>query len=183
MCHERLAKGPVPADHGQCKPPAQILQTLAAWVVLRVVHHAPCRLRRLHAYDLADCVLVAGTLPASDQDHTNKCSAVAYFADMKTSDTAETHRRQTQQPQKASLQLLVCAQGRIHDNDKAPRSLQNAAMHLRKTCNHPYLFLDPSYHPSDPEELIRASGKLELLDRILPMLHATGVLLSACLKL
>lgn len=55
------------------------------------------------------------------------------------------------------------------------RSLQNTAMHLRKTCNHPYLFLDPSYHPSNPEELIRSSGKLDLLDRILPKLQATGM--------
>ena len=69
---------------------------------------------------------------------------------------------------------MLSLQGRIHDNDKAPRSLQNAAMHLRKTCNHPYLFLDPGYHPTDPQELIRSSGKLELLDRILPMLQATG---------
>ena len=54
------------------------------------------------------------------------------------------------------------------------RSLQNTAMHLRKTCNHPYLFLEPSYTPLDPLELIKASGKLELLDRILPKLQATG---------
>lgn len=57
------------------------------------------------------------------------------------------------------------------------RSLQNTAMHLRKTCNHPYLFLQPSYMPSDPLELIKASGKLDLLDRILPKLQATGALL------
>ncbi len=60
------------------------------------------------------------------------------------------------------------------------RSLQNTAMHLRKTCNHPYLFLDPSYHAPDPEELIRASGKLELLDRILPKLQATGIFAFHC---
>lgn len=77
-------------------------------------------------------------------------------------------------PYSMTFSSLFVLQGRIHDNDKAPRSLQNAAMHLRKTCNHPYLFVDPSYQPSDPEELIRSSGKLELLDRILPMLHATG---------
>ena len=59
------------------------------------------------------------------------------------------------------------------------RSLQNTAMHLRKTCNHPYLFLEPSYAPLDPMELIQASGKLELLDRILPKLQATG-LIPAC---
>ena len=71
---------------------------------------------------------------------------------------------------------FVCVQGRIRGDDKAMRSLQNTAMHLRKTCNHPYLFLPPSYIPTDPLELIKASGKLDLLDRILPKLQATGVL-------
>ncbi|KAL3130584.1 hypothetical protein ABBQ38_008389 [Trebouxia sp. C0009 RCD-2024] len=74
-------------------------------------------------------------------------------------------------------QLLVISrlhQGRIRGDDKTMRSLQNTAMHLRKTCNHPYLFLPPSYIPTDPQELIKASGKLELLDRILPKLQATG---------
>eukprot|EP00899_Mesostigma_viride_P007477 jgi/Mesvir1/16730/Mv15115-RA.2 len=58
------------------------------------------------------------------------------------------------------------------------RGLQNTAMQLRKCCNHPYLFFD--YHeylasgtvPRD--ELVRASGKFELLDRLLPKLKATG---------
>lgn len=72
----------------------------------------------------------------------------------------------------------MMVQGRIRGDDKAMRSLQNTAMHLRKTCNHPYLFLEPSYMPADPLELIKASGKLDLLDRILPKLQATGVALS-----
>lgn len=44
-------------------------------------------------------------------------------------------------------------------------------MHLRKVCNHPYLFL--SEWMSD-EDMIRCSGKFELLDRILPKLKAAG---------
>eukprot|EP00803_Ostreobium_quekettii_P000818 evm.model.scf_544.7 EVM.evm.TU.scf_544.7 scf_544:32803-45870(+) len=53
--------------------------------------------------------------------------------------------------------------------------LNNTSMHLRKACIHPYLFLEHHmYQPNDPEEVIRASGKLELLDRILPKLEATG---------
>lgn len=72
--------------------------------------------------------------------------------------------------------MCVCVQGRIRGDDKAMRSLQNTAMHLRKTCNHPYLFLRANYIPTDPQELIKASGKLELLDRILPKLQATGLL-------
>jgi SNF2 family DNA or RNA helicase len=54
-------------------------------------------------------------------------------------------------------------------------SLMNGAMQLRKCCNHPYLFLAADgYEPTDPNELIRASGKLELLHRILPKLKASG---------
>lgn len=44
-------------------------------------------------------------------------------------------------------------------------------MQLQKICNHPYLFKDeyPISH-----DLWRASGKFDLLDRILPKLHAAG---------
>lgn len=53
------------------------------------------------------------------------------------------------------------------------RALQNSAMQLRKCCNHPYLFLD-DYVPTDPEELVRAAGKFELLDHLLPKMRASG---------
>ena len=62
-------------------------------------------------------------------------------------------------------------------DDAASKSLQNTAMHLRKACNHPYLFLGTQlYMPKDPLEPIRASGKLELLDRILPKLKSSGAI-------
>jgi SWI/SNF-related matrix-associated actin-dependent regulator of chromatin subfamily A protein 2/4 len=55
------------------------------------------------------------------------------------------------------------------------RGLQNTAMQLRKACNHPYLFIQSSeYKAQVPEELVRASGKFELLDRVLPKLKAGG---------
>ena len=60
---------------------------------------------------------------------------------------------------------------------KAARSLRNSAMHLRKACNHPFLFLagqHPPYEPADAEEIVRASGKIHALDNILPKLRATG---------
>jgi len=50
-------------------------------------------------------------------------------------------------------------------------SLNNIMMHLRKCCNHPFLFRD-SYTINS--SLVSASGKLELLDRILPKLKAAG---------
>jgi SNF2 family DNA or RNA helicase len=49
--------------------------------------------------------------------------------------------------------------------------LNNTIMQLRKVCNHPYLFLNDYYVD---EDLIRCSGKFELLDRMLPKLRAAG---------
>lgn len=53
------------------------------------------------------------------------------------------------------------------------KGLQNLSMQLRKCCNHPYLFL-LNYNMYRPDEIIRASGKFELLDRLLPKLHRSG---------
>lgn len=50
-------------------------------------------------------------------------------------------------------------------------SMNNMMMHLRKCCNHPFLFQD---RYSIDEGMVAASGKLELLDRILPKLKAAG---------
>ncbi|XP_078586774.1 lymphocyte-specific helicase-like [Branchiostoma floridae x Branchiostoma japonicum] len=57
-------------------------------------------------------------------------------------------------------------------------NLKNIMMQLRKICNHPYLV----EYPLDPatqdylvdERLVESSGKLLLLDKMLPMLHKQG---------
>ena len=49
--------------------------------------------------------------------------------------------------------------------------LNNVLMQLRKICNHPYLFLNEY---AIDEDLIRSSGKFELLDRMLPKLKRAG---------
>ncbi|KAK3027230.1 hypothetical protein RJ639_041648 [Escallonia herrerae] len=54
------------------------------------------------------------------------------------------------------------------------KSLQNLSMQLRKCCNHPYLFVGGTYNMWRTEEIVRASGKFELLDRLLPKLHRAG---------
>ncbi|PAV74647.1 hypothetical protein WR25_25647 [Diploscapter pachys] len=62
------------------------------------------------------------------------------------------------------------------------RALMNTVVHLRKLCNHPFLFntIEDScrLHWKLPEitgqELVRVSGKLELLDRILPKLKVSN---------
>ncbi|OMO61227.1 SNF2-related protein [Corchorus capsularis] len=76
--------------------------------------------------------------------------------------------------QKAYYQQ-VTEKGRVGlDNGSGKsKSLQNLTMQLRKCCNHPYLFV-PHYNMWQREEIVRASGKFELLDRLLPKLHRTG---------
>ncbi|GMI95145.1 chromatin remodeling 12 [Hibiscus trionum] len=76
--------------------------------------------------------------------------------------------------QKAYYQQ-VTEKGRVGlDNGSGKsKSLQNLTMQLRKCCNHPYLFV-PTYNMWQKEEIVRASGKFELLDRLLPKLHRTG---------
>eukprot|EP01034_Spumella_vulgaris_P021763 gene21763-27819_t len=49
--------------------------------------------------------------------------------------------------------------------------LNNTIMQLRKVCNHPYLFVRDY---AVDEDLVRSSGKFELLDRMLPKLKAAG---------
>lgn len=53
-------------------------------------------------------------------------------------------------------------------------ALRNTVMQMRKICNHPYLFLDNWDQEDLFDNLIRSSGKFELLDRIIPKLINTG---------
>lgn len=72
------------------------------------------------------------------------------------------------------LYSQISTKAKIHGQGRV-RHLNNLSMHLRKACNHPYLFVDRyEYDPKNEDELFRASGKLELLNRILPKLKATG---------
>ncbi|KAF9606417.1 hypothetical protein IFM89_025106 [Coptis chinensis] len=69
----------------------------------------------------------------------------------------------------------VTEEGRVGMDSKSGKSrgLQNLTMQLRKCCNHPYLFLR-DYNIWQKEEVVRASGKFELLDRLLPKLRRAG---------
>lgn len=69
----------------------------------------------------------------------------------------------------------VIRNGAVSTTEGKTRQLQNTAMQLRKVCNHPYLFLqDDFYIPTSQDEIIRAAGKFEMLDRILPKLQKSG---------
>lgn len=52
------------------------------------------------------------------------------------------------------------------------KSFSNALMKMRTICNHPYLLLDE--YPMNPDWYYKASGKFELLDRLLPKLIKSG---------
>ncbi|KAK7468468.1 ATP-dependent DNA helicase Snf21 [Stygiomarasmius scandens] len=58
------------------------------------------------------------------------------------------------------------------------KGLSNELMQLRKICQHPFLFesVEDKVNPSGmiDERIIRTSGKIELLNRILPKFFATG---------
>lgn len=64
------------------------------------------------------------------------------------------------------------------------RALMNTVVHLRKLCNHPFLFQNIEESCTDfwkreknmatGQDLYRVAGKLELLDRILPKLKSSG---------
>ncbi|CAG0919105.1 unnamed protein product [Notodromas monacha] len=80
--------------------------------------------------------------------------------------------------------LLTDGSERGKNGQRGAKALMNTIMQLRKLCNHPFMFqyIEEAYckHAgfnntvvSGPD-LYRASGKFELLDRILPKLKATG---------
>jgi SNF2 family DNA or RNA helicase len=56
------------------------------------------------------------------------------------------------------------------------KALMNTMMQLRKICNHPYLFLDNnnSLYDHVDDMIYRASGKFELLDKMVPKLLTAG---------
>lgn len=59
----------------------------------------------------------------------------------------------------------------------AGKSIQNPIMQMRQVCAHPYLFEEPMDDKGDPildEAFVRASGKMMMLDRLLPRLRKEG---------
>ncbi|KAI9463179.1 SNF2 family N-terminal domain-containing protein [Boletus coccyginus] len=70
----------------------------------------------------------------------------------------------------------VGRQHRMRENVKGINNmrLQNTVMQLRKACSHPLLFSDPTVPlPETTEELVDASGKMMLLERLLDELFRT----------
>ena len=61
----------------------------------------------------------------------------------------------------------------VRPGRKRSSRVANALMQLRKICNHPFLFQDADEWQFD-DNLIRSSGKVEILDQILPKLRLRG---------
>lgn len=53
-------------------------------------------------------------------------------------------------------------------------SLKNRLMQMRKICNHPFLFEEVDTVDETTETIIEMSGKMKLIDRLLPKLQAGG---------
>jgi ATP-dependent DNA helicase len=56
------------------------------------------------------------------------------------------------------------------------QTLRNMLMQMRKCCNHPFLFegaeqSDENGQFQDDEDLVQSSGKLQIMDKILPVLR------------
>lgn len=78
--------------------------------------------------------------------------------------------------------VMLCAEDKKGQKSNT-KALMNTIMQLRKLCNHPFMFqhIEEAYcnHTGfaggivQGPDLFRASGKFELLDRILPKLYAT----------
>ena len=72
--------------------------------------------------------------------------------------------------------ILQAVEGEGGPNETKYSKLLNLLMQLRKCCDHPFLFPDAEEDPNSTpiEELVAASGKLRVLDRLLLKLHANG---------
>ena len=58
-------------------------------------------------------------------------------------------------------------------NDTDWRKLMNLLLQLRKICNHTYLMPEMAPNPYKvTEDIVQGSGKLQMLDRLLPKLKA-----------
>lgn len=72
----------------------------------------------------------------------------------------------------------MIADGTTKGKPGGVKGLSNELMQLRKICQHPFLFesVEDKISPSGfiDEKLVRTSGKLELLNRVLPKFFATG---------
>ena len=68
-----------------------------------------------------------------------------------------------------------CASLAAAGSSDAYRRLNSLVMQLRKVCNHPYLFdeADANTHWTD-EDIVKASGKMMVLDKLLQKLKAEG---------
>merc|ERR1719259_1181732 len=79
--------------------------------------------------------------------------------------------------------VMLCEQDKKKGGKNNAKALMNTIMQLRKLCNHPFMFrnIEEGYSQHkglggmvQGHDLYRASGKFELMDRILPKLKSYG---------
>ncbi|KAJ0411774.1 hypothetical protein ATCC90586_006733 [Pythium insidiosum] len=74
-------------------------------------------------------------------------------------------------------QAMIAKHGRLLAPGFRASTLKNRMMQLRKCCNHPYLFDEPTDANGDvttDERLVEASGKMVVLDKLLARLQRDG---------
>jgi ATP-dependent helicase STH1/SNF2 len=76
------------------------------------------------------------------------------------------------------LDVITISPDSLNSKSGGVKGLSNELMQLRKICQHPFLFesVEDKVSPSGfiDDKLVRSSGKLELLNRILPKFFSTG---------
>ncbi|KAJ7785661.1 SNF2-family ATP dependent chromatin remodeling factor snf21 [Mycena metata] len=85
---------------------------------------------------------------------------------------------QSQMYKQMKKHKMIADGGAKNGKSAGVKGLSNELMQLRKICQHPFLFesVEDKMNPGGlvDEKLIRNSGKIELLNRILPKFFATG---------
>nr|XP_026691907.1 lymphocyte-specific helicase-like [Ciona intestinalis] len=113
-----------------------------------------------------------------DKDEQNELALERISNDSNQSDQG-FYERETRSSTLATRQGKEREDRMTYDDESVVNvSLSNLMMQLRKCCNHPYLIKYPLIPGTDifrvDEELISSSGKLQLLDRMLPVLKKKG---------
>ena len=108
------------------------------------------------------------TRRGAKKDTYEELSDSAYFKQLEESDVSSDELDEDEQANLDRSTTLAKAKKEV-----ATKKLGNPLMQLRLACNHPHIFLPPSQEPEDTT-LITSSGKMLLLDRLLPHLFRNG---------
>lgn len=118
------------------------------------------------------------------KDYSEKSDS-KYFAELEASPSSTTDTESEDEEEKVYASTIALVKREI-----GSKKLQNPVMQLRLCCNSPHIFYNPYLQPdgsmADPDErLVTSSGKMRVLDALLPELfkHGHKVLIFSQFKL